>query len=359
MSSLRIWSDSLSRKPGCRVPRYSKGYTPDLLQRLLAHTGCRDSAELARFFDTDAIAHIGIKRPADRPPIDYSRYFEGRDIPPDTRFGELGTARAPAGYYHFSGLLFPLDRAGSLKEIEDYPIEDISDWPTDGLKEQADALHAKGAYVSGSVGSVYETAWQMRGYEQFLTDLMLQPAWAESLLERLTQRNIVKARATARAGADMLHLGDDVANQNALMFPPDLWRRVFKTRMARVIAAGRKENPHIHVWYHSDGNATAIIPDLIEVGVTILNPVQPECMDPVAIHREYGKDLAMDGTIGTQSVMPFGTADEVEETVARVIERCGQNGGLVLSPTHVLEPEVPIENIEALFRACSKYGNGA
>ena len=358
MGSLASWTDSLNRTAGCRVPRYSKGYTPDLLRRVLEHTGCSDQEELSRYFDTDPIPCVTLKRPADLPPVDYSHYFAGRDVPPGTTISDLGTARAPGGYYHFTRFIYPLERAQNLRDIEEYPIEDMSDWPTDGLEEQVRTLHAEGAFVRGLVATTYETAWQIRGYEQFLTDLMLQPAWAESLLERLALRNIVKARATARAGVDMLHLGDDVANQQTLMFPPDLWRRVFKPRMARIIEAGRQQNPDIQIWYHSDGNVTEIIPDLIEIGVTILNPVQPECVDPEWVHREYGSDLARDGTIGTQSVMPFGTPRDIEETVARMIDRCGQRGGLILSPTHVLEPEVPIENIEALFRACSKYGNG-
>jgi len=208
------------------------------------------------------------------------------------------------------------------------------------------------------VGHTYETAWQIRGYEEFLTDLMLHPELAEALLDRLANRNCIVATAAARAGVDYLRLGDDVANQRSLMFPPDLWRRIFKPRLARIIAAGRRENPGIDVWYHSDGNIEAIIPDLIEVGVTILNPVQPECMDPVKLYREYGRDLVLDGTIGTQTVMPFGTPRDVTDTVQRTIDQLGQAGGLILSPTHVLEPEVPIANIEAFFAACDTYGNG-
>jgi uroporphyrinogen decarboxylase len=212
--------------------------------------------------------------------------------------------------------------------------------------------------VAGSVGHTYETSWQIRGYEEFLTDLMLRPAMAEALLDRIANRNCLTATATARAGVDYLRLGDDVASQRSLMFPPEIWRRVFKPRLAKIIEAGRREKPDLDVWYHSDGNIWEIIPDLIEVGVTILNPIQPECMDPVKLQREYGRDLVLDGTIGTQSVMPFGTPEDVTETVRQNIEQLGQAGGLILSPTHVLEPEVPIVNIEAFFAACDTYGNG-
>jgi len=357
MSSYQSWRDTIDRKPGCRIPRYAS-YTPDLLRRVLEYTGCTNGSELNQHFDADPKGGVSIPRPSDCPPIDYSSYYEGRELPEGTTMSEVGTCRAPAGFFHFTGFIHPLVNAKCIEDIADYPLDDIAQWPTDGLKARVDALHEQGCFVIGAIGHTYETAWQIRGYEEFLIDMMERPDWAELLLERLTERNIVKARETAKAGADMLHFGDDVANQRSLMFPPQLWRQMLKPRLARAIAAGRAQNPDIAVWYHSDGNIEAIIPDLIEVGVTVLNPVQPECMDPFEIHEQYGDQLVLDGTIGTQSVMPFGSKQDVEQTVAGTIERCGQNGGLVLSPTHVLEPEVPIENIVMFFKACAKYGNG-
>ena len=357
MKSYQSWRDTIDRKPGCRIPRYAS-YTPDLLGRILKHTGCGNGGELNEHFDVDALGYVGIPRPATLPALDYSRYYQGRNLPPGATFNGDGVCSIPAGFYHFTGFVHPLVAAQTVADIEAYPLDDPSTWPTAGMKETVDDLHAKGYFVTGGVGHTYETAWQIRGYEEFLEDLMLRPALAECLLERLTQRNCVKARESARAGADILHFGDDVASQRALMFAPELWRRLFRPRLARAIAAGRSQNPKIEIWYHSDGNVMEIIPDLIEIGVTVLNPVQPECMDPVAIQRRFGRHLVLDGTIGTQSVMPFGSAADVDRTVAEMIRTCGQTGGLILSPTHVLEPEVPLANIEAFFAACAKYGNG-
>jgi len=100
----------------------------------------------------------------------------------------------------------------------------------------------------------------------------------------------------------------------------------------------------------------AIIPDLIEIGVDILNPVQPECMDPVHIKNQYGERLSFWGTIGTQTTLPFGTAEDVANVVKRNIETIGSGGGLLLAPTHMIEPDVPWENIEAFINAIKKYG---
>ncbi len=109
------------------------------------------------------------------------------------------------------------------------------------------------------------------------------------------------------------------------------------------------------VWYHSDGNISDIIDDLIEVGVTVLNPVQPECLDLKWVKDRYADKLAFWGTIGTQSTMPWGTPDDVRNTVKDMIELFGP--GLLLAPTHVLEPEVPWENVLAFFDGIEKYGN--
>jgi len=139
------------------------------------------------------------------------------------------------------------------------------------------------------------------------------------------------------------------------MFSPETWRTFMKPRWANVIAAARKIKPDIHVWYHSDGNVTDVLDEIVEIGIDILNPVQPECMDPYAIRKRYGKRLAFDGCVGTQTTFPFGTPEDMR----RVIHELGEgldarNGGLMLSPTHVLEPEVPLENIMAFFEACDE-----
>lgn len=135
-----------------------------------------------------------------------------------------------------------------------------------------------------------------------------------------------------------------------------MWRKWLKPRLARVIEQARRVKPDILIFYHSDGDCTAIIPELIEIGVDILNPVQPECMNPAELKKEYGDRLAFWGTIGTQTTMPFGTPDEVKAVVKERIETVGKGGGLLLAPTHILEPEVPWENVLAFFEAVEEYG---
>ena len=136
-----------------------------------------------------------------------------------------------------------------------------------------------------------------------------------------------------------------------------MWRRWLRPRLTQVIAAARSVRRDILVLYHSDGNLSAIIPELVEIGVDILNPIQPECMDPAALKSQYGGRLSFWGTIGTQTTMPFGTPQQVKEEVRCRIETVGQGGGLLLGPTHTLQPDVPLANIVAFFEAVGEYGS--
>ncbi len=344
-------STTAHRRPG-RV-LYHAGFTEDLRRRVVEHIGTEDIGGHYGFYSA---AGMSLERPEGLPPPDYSRYWRGEDLPEGTTIDGSGVARVPARFYHFTGMISPLRDAGSLKDIEDFPMDDMTGWKCSMTPGQVDEAHAAGKVVVGGVGHMYETAWQIRGYEQFLMDLVERPAWAECLLDRLARNNMAKCTAFARAGADMLHCGDDVANQRALMFSPDMWRRVFHSRWARIWRAVKEIDSEVRIRYHSDGKIDAAVPDLVEAGLDILNPVQPECVDADALHERFGDRLTFDGCIGTQSTMPWGTPEEVRGRVKECIEKYGRSGGLMIAPTHVLEPEVPLANIDALFEACREYG---
>ena len=347
MTRLERWQAHVSRQPMDR-PLRRAGFTADLRERLVARL---DGANPTQYFDMDVPRVIGLRKPEGFEPPDFMAYFEDADLGDDYRITEVGCARVRGDFYHFDHLVSPLRNAASFKEIEEFPIETCQGWTGDHMAGEAEAHHAAGEFVQSVSGPTYENAWAIRGYEQFLMDLAVQPEWAESILDRLTERNVRRAQAAARAGADVLKTSDDVANQNALMFSPDMWRKFLKPRMAKVYSAAREIKPDIAIWYHSDGNCRAIIDDLIEIGLTILNPVQPECMDLVEIQKRYGDRLLFDAAVGTQSTFPWGTPDEMRAKVRELRDLFG--GTLLLAPTHVLEPEVPIDNILAFFEAAS------
>ncbi|MBQ2256804.1 MAG: hypothetical protein II330_08060, partial [Clostridia bacterium] len=126
-------------------------------------------------------------------------------------------------------------------------------------------------------------------------------------------------------------------------------------RLKRVIDAARAINPNVVVFYHSCGFVTPMIPHLIDAGIDVLDPVQPECMNFADIHAEFGDRLSFHGTIGTQTTMPFGTPDDVRREVFKNLEIAGDKGGLFVAPTHLLEPEVPVENLVAYINACRDF----
>jgi len=350
MTELALFQATVAHEPHERFLFYAR-FTPDLDRRVRQACGVAGDADLAEHLGMFSPVEVGLQEPEGWKPPDFSVYYEDFQRPEDAFINALGVLEIPARFFHFTGHVSPLRNARRFEDLESFPYPSVEGWRADHMAAEAAAARARGKVSACWIGHMYENAWQIRGYEQFLEDMILRPEWAEYILERLAQRNVQVARAAARAGVDLLRTGDDVANQRAMMFRPEQWRRLMKRRWARVYAAAREIKPDIQIWYHSDGNIEAIIGELIEIGVTILNPVQPECMDPVRIKRKWGKQVVLDGTIGTQSTMPFGSAAEVRRTVEERKRALGSDGALILSPTHVLEPEVPVENVRAFVEA--------
>ena len=341
----------LRRRGGTHIP-FDLYFAPKLQHEFEEIHGTGD---VAAVYDFDH-REVGL-RPS-RIKLDFSKYYEGRDLGEGYYLDDRGVAHEPGSIEHFTHYVSPLaGSATTLKDIEDYPMPDESaPYRYEGLADRVANIQTAGYAVTAYVGSTFECAWQIRGMEDMLVDFYEQPEAAHALLERLTERNVAVARGFAQAGVDILRWGDDVGTQRGMMISPSVWREFLKERLARQIRAARGANPAVLTWYHSDGNIEPIIPDLIEIGVDILNPVQPECLDPVMVKQQYGDRLSLWGTIGTQSVLPFGTPDDVRNVVREMIEKVGCNGGLVLAPSHMIEPEVPWENIDAFVEACRKYG---
>ena len=340
---------AMSRRKPDKVPK-TAGFTPAIQAKFEEATGATDPGAYFGF----EVAGVGFRGPRETP--DFSRYYPG-GLPEGTGISEYGTAHVPGSFHHFFRLQFPLRDATTLSELKDFPWPDYTpEYRHQHLEAEVAALHDRGFYVQGGVGHIYENAWQITSMEKLLTDFTLAPEQAAFVLDHITEDRAAMARRFAEAGCDGLLTGDDVGMQHTLMMSPDTWRKWLKPRWAQVYAVAREVKPDLQIFYHSDGNIEAIIPDLIEIGLDILNPVQPECMDPAALKREYGNHLAFWGCIGTQTTMPFGTPSEVRQVVKWTIENVGGDGGLLLAPTHVLEPDVPWANIQALFDAIEEYG---
>jgi len=273
--------------------------------------------------------------------------------------GEWGVGVKPGSLLHFIHIEHPMLNLSAVSDLERYPFPDLTRPERHRhLEERVRSFHERGLFVIGFMEwTIFEIAWHMRGMDNLFMDIVNNPTFAEYLLERITQIRCFQAKRYAEAGVDLLKIGDDLGTQRGLLMSRDMYRKWFQPCHARVIDAARKVRPDIPVCYHSDGDCWEIIPDFVEAGVTVLNPIQPECLDLAAVKREFGKDLRFWGGIGTQTTMPFASASEVYETVQRAIDTLGPEGYFPC-PTHVLEPEVPWENIQAYLKAVEEYGQG-
>ena len=133
------------------------------------------------------------------------------------------------------------------------------------------------------------------------------------------------------------------------MFSLALWRKLLKPRYAKLFAAFREKRPDIQLAYHSCGNCEQILDDMIEIGLNVLNPIQPLSMDPAMIKRRYGKRLTLFGAIDVQQLLPFGTPSEVRSAVRDAKAVLGEGGGYILSPAHHIQSDTSLENIRAFY----------
>jgi len=256
---------------------------------------------------------------------------------------------------------------------DDVTIADLEqfDWPdgndpgvTEGLTERATQLRAQTdcAVVVTLPTPVFHLAQFMRGYDRWLMDSLLDERFFTALLTRLTDIWLQRAdRILEAVGslADVVMLGDDIAIQSGPVMSLDMYRRLMKPHHARIFAFLRAHT-NARLMFHTCGNCYSQIPDLIEMGVQALNPIQvsaAELGDTARLKREFGKDLCFWGAIDTQHVLPHGTPEEVRAEVRRRISDLAPGGGYILSAVHNIQKEVPADNILAMLEAAYQYGS--
>jgi uroporphyrinogen decarboxylase len=203
--------------------------------------------------------------------------------------------------------------------------------------------------------TVWEASWYLRSMDELFMDMMTEDESAKVLLDKITDFACEKAKAYAAAGVDILSLGDDIGTQTSIMLDMELWEKWLQPRLIKVICSAMEINPGILIFYHSCGYILPFIGKLIESGVDILNPIQPECMSFDDVYDKFGDKLSFWGTLGTQQLLPYGTAEEVYAQTIHNLKKCGPEGGIVIGPTHMVEPEVPWENLVAITMAVKEF----
>lgn len=262
------------------------------------------------------------------------------------------TVANPTG--HFEELAaFPLAKAQTISDLRSHPWPE-PDWfdfsPIPHVLNKLDVETER--HIRFRIGSVFEIAWQLRGMEQFMVDLATQPEIPLYIMDRLADVYLENTKRVLQLGEgriDMVYLYDDLASQNNLLLSVNMWRSTIRPRQARIVEATKEWN--IPVMYHTDGAAFKIIPELMEMGVDVLNPVQPgvKGMEFNRLKSEFGDKLSFHGGIDIVKTLPTGSEEDVRHEVHESIQTLGKDGGYIMASSHHIQAGTPLANIMAMY----------
>jgi len=308
------------------------------------------------------LCYIGLGKTKDTPVFEYGMDFYTDDWGVKFRKVELPTGLMYDIYDHVLA-------GATITDLEQYP------WPdpyhpdqVEGLEEKARDLYENTnfALIGKFSNSIFEQAHYMRGFEQLLMDLSLEPDFVDVLMGKLVDIALARLEVGLKACGKYIQAvrfaGDDMGQQNGPIMSPAMFRNLIKPQFSRYYLEARKLinqfNPDIKIIAHTDGDVYPLIPDYIEMGLDVLNPVQPYVaeMEHDKLKTEFGDRLSFHAAIDIQKVMPFGTPEEVKAEAIKTIKALGPGGGYILAPTHYLQADVPPENIIALRDAVLEYG---
>ncbi|MCL5408511.1 MAG: hypothetical protein M1135_00575 [Candidatus Omnitrophica bacterium] len=286
-------------------------------------------------------------------------YYKNKNLPEDINIDpEWGIASVYLEKTDDQISFPPLKEVKTPEEIKNYPWPDIdADYRWENISKKVEEVK-KSDHISflGTGISFFESAWGIRGFEEFMMDMAEKNGIAKSILDKIYDITIKCTQNVAKSGVDVLQSGSDVATQRGLLMSKKMWRDYFFPIMRDSIKEAKKIKPDILVIYHSCGNVMDLIEGFIEAGIDILNPIQPEAMNIFELKKIYGDVLTFHGGIGVQSVLPFGTPQEVRDITQKTIDIMGKGGGYLCSSSHNIRPETPWENLMAFVETVREYG---
>ena len=241
------------------------------------------------------------------------------------------------------------------EKLRAYRIPDPDDPSLYAHVYDAVKRYGKEKYIVGSCQcSIFETAWYLHGLEDTLIDMEDNEEYIDELFDKIMQFPMRAGLHMIEAGVDMVWLGDDIATQRGMLISPENWRRYLKERYAQIFAAFREARKDIVIAYHSCGNCVDVLDELADIGLDVINPIQPLAMDPYMVKRRFGKRLTLFGAIDVQKLMPFGTKEEIIQTVRDYKKYLGAHGGYILSPAHHLQSDTSLENMLAFYETAKE-----
>jgi len=339
---------------GQRPDRWPCDYwgTAEITHRLLRDLGCADERALWECLGVDKCIYLGPQHPGAREKAWHLQslfsiwHVETKPI----GYGEsLGEYQEDASH--------PLAGARTVADIEAFDWPDPAAFDIAGLREEA--VKWKGYPILGASSEPFYLYCRLRGMEQAMEDLVTEPALAEAILEHIFQFDYALiARVLREAGdlVDLIYIAEDLGMQHSLLLSPRTIRTVLLPRMTRIIELVHSCGKH--VFHHDDGAIRLIIPDLLDAGIDILNPIQWRCkgMEREALARDFGARVVFHGGMDNQQTMPFHTPEQIREEVRENIELFSKGRGYIVAPCHNLQANTPTENVQALYQAVNDFG---
>jgi uroporphyrinogen decarboxylase len=345
MTPKERWLAVMQRKSPDRIPM-DYWATGEVNEKLQKHFGCDNMEDVSKKLKIDRLAYVGPEYIGPRIPEGSDMYgLKYRDM-------DYGTGTYPECITH------PLAKFNTVEEIDKNYTWPSADW-FDYQKMKRE-YEGKEDYPIISGGSEpFLTYKDLRGDEQAYIDLIENPEIVEHSMNKLFSFRYEFTRRiyeTIPGKVNFSYVAEDLGGQESLMYSPAQIRRFFIPWMKKMMELAHQSG--VYVIFHSDGAIREILPDMIEAGADVLNPLQWRCkgMEKEGLKRDFGEKLIFYGGVDNQKVMPFGTVEDVKKEVIENIDIFGKGGGYVLAPCHNIQPVTPVENIIAMYEAGYEYG---
>ena len=319
--------------------------TPEIWELLKDHFKVDDNRSVKDRLGIDGI---------ESPPFSYFNKEEWR--PDGTKVGQWGSIQReqilPTGGSYYEQVYYPLKGQTDIKALDDFDWGDADDYDFEGVASWCKENHSKYALSAGYIAPFVDL-WILFGQEHALMNLALYPEFMEAVLERIMDFRLKQHRSFFEAVKDHLdftQVTDDFGSQTGLVMSHDMIRRFFWPHYRNAIKLGKEYG--LKIFHHDDGSMSEIIPDLIQMGVDVINPIQWRCpgMDLKFLKDEYGKDICFHGTVDNQEVIPFGSVKDVRKEVEKNIRILASDGsGFIISSCHNIQSGTPLENVLALY----------
>lgn len=354
---------TLAHKEPDRVPIRAMLW-PDTERRLKMYFGVDTTEELYRELGVDS-GYLGVQRIMPqgwRPTPEYIDFCDSTGYyHPEAEYPEFedwGVQRRPGAYHGNSPIrqyiftLHPWESATTTGEIEALPVPDLDISRFANVKRTVQ--ERKGSHlIIGSARYLWMRGMVLRGMKTFLQDLYTRPKIAEAILDKIHHYTCQMADIYLDLGCDGVQISEDLGTNHGLFFNPEIFRKYFKPRYAELVDRVKKRGGFFY--FHGDGNLTPIVGDLVETGVDLMHPIQPECMDQLEIKKLYGDKITIATGVSNQCTLPFGTVEDVRREALLKLKQLAPGGGLVFGNSHYAMYETPIENVIALFETCKQY----